>query len=77
MWGSWIDEYDPNVILRQPRKPARRIKPFHRLRTASKFSACLGIGLFIASLPSESILGIIGAAALVAIGTVGCIETEE
>lgn len=47
-----------------------------RIRTASIIAVCIGIGLFISSAPVAAATGIIGAVALIAVGTVGCIETE-
>jgi hypothetical protein len=47
------------------------------MRTASKFAVLLGAGLFIASAPVCNVIGIIGSVSLFAVGTVGCIETEE
>lgn len=76
MWVTWLEKDGADPIMIHPLKFHYKSLKIAHVRTASKFSACLGIGLFIASLPSESILGIIGAVALIIIGTVGCIETE-
>lgn len=46
------------------------------IRTASEIAVLIGIGLFVASAPVWAITGIIGAVTLIAVGTVGCIETE-
>jgi len=66
------------LCLRSQTGRKRLIVPVRigHVRTALKFAVCIGLGLFIASLPSGSILGIIGSVSLMAIGTVGCIETE-
>lgn len=76
MWVTWIEKGGAYPVMIRPRKFHYKSLAIARARIASKFSVCLGIGLFIASLPSESILGIIGAVSLIIIGTVGCIETE-
>lgn len=54
--------------VEQARSPA--------MRTLSKISSIMGAALLIASLPVTEITGIIGSIALIAVGTVGCIETE-
>lgn len=47
-----------------------------RIRTAFILSVCIGVALFVVCAPISAIAGIVGAVTLIAVGTVGCIETE-
>jgi len=46
------------------------------IRLSSEIAVLVGVGLFVASAPVLAVTGIIGAVTLIAVGTVGCIETE-
>ena len=47
-----------------------------RIRIAAEFAVILGVGLLVASVPVEAVTGAIGAAALIIIGTIGCVESK-